>query len=45
MKATGAFSSEFIESLFAEGAIDLNNRPETLTLKELVFLSNRLFLH
>jgi 16S rRNA (adenine1518-N6/adenine1519-N6)-dimethyltransferase len=45
MKATGTFPSEFIERLFRESTIDPKKRPETLTLKEFVFLSNQLFLH
>jgi len=45
IKAIGTFSSEFIERLFTEGTIDPNKRPETLTLREFVFLSNQLFLH
>ena len=44
MKSTGTFSSEFFERLFMEGAINPMRRPETLTLKEFVFLSNKLFL-
>lgn len=44
MKTFGTVPVEFVERLFAEGGIDPQKRPETLTLKEFVFLSNRLFL-
>jgi 16S rRNA (adenine1518-N6/adenine1519-N6)-dimethyltransferase len=45
MKAIGTFPSELIERLFTEGTIDPIKRPETLTLKEFVFLCNQLVLH
>jgi 16S rRNA (adenine1518-N6/adenine1519-N6)-dimethyltransferase len=44
IKAIGTFSPEFIDKIFMEGKIDPNKRPESLTLKEFVFLSNQLFL-
>jgi 16S rRNA (adenine1518-N6/adenine1519-N6)-dimethyltransferase len=45
IRAVGTFPPEFVERLFTEGAIDPIKRPETITLKEFVFLSNQSFLH
>ncbi|HPD61530.1 MAG TPA: 16S rRNA (adenine(1518)-N(6)/adenine(1519)-N(6))-dimethyltransferase RsmA, partial [Thermodesulfobacteriota bacterium] len=44
IKAVRTFPSEFIERIFTEARIDPHKRPEELTLKEFVFLSNRLSL-